>query len=153
MFIGPHGLGIYQDEETRIALEKSISKKDLRVIPVLLPGGKRETRESELPPFLRRLSWVEFGADPLDPEALRRLVCGINNSIPGPGDKTLDQPTGICPYRGLQVIREQDRVFFFGRETLVQRLMARLKSERFLALNSGLFLFLKSFSRFDIITS
>ena len=58
VFIGPSGLGIYQNEETRIALEKSISKNDLRVIPALLPGGKREIKESELPPFLRRLSWV-----------------------------------------------------------------------------------------------
>jgi WD40 repeat protein len=133
VFIGPPGLGIYQNEETRIALEKSISKKELRVIPVLLPGGKRETKESELPPFLRRLSWVEFDDDPLDPDSLRRLECGIKNISPGPGGKPLDPQPGICPYRGLEVFREQDRAFFFGRESLVQRLMARLKSDRFLA--------------------
>jgi len=92
VFIGPSGLGIYQNEETRIALEKSISKKNLRVIPVLLPGGKRETKESELPPFLRRLSWVEFDDDPLDPDSLRRLVCGIKNLSPGPGTKPMVPP-------------------------------------------------------------
>jgi WD40 repeat protein len=134
VFIGPSGLGDYQEEEMYVALEKSIAKKDLRVIPVLLPGGKRETRESELPPFLRRLSWVEMGADTLEPEALHRLVCGIKNITPGPSDKPGVSPTDICPYRGLEVFREQDRHLFFGRESLVQRLMTRLKKDRFLAL-------------------
>lgn len=90
IFVGPSGLGTYQNEEARIALEKSISKKDIRVIPVLLPGGKRKTKESELPPFLRQLSWVEFGDDFLDPEALWRLECGIKNINPGPGVKTME---------------------------------------------------------------
>jgi Leucine-rich repeat (LRR) protein len=110
IFIGPTGLGIYQNEEARIALEKSISKKDLRVIPVLLSGGKRETRESELPPFLRRLSWVEFGADLLDPEALRLLVCGIKNISPGPGVNALgDRQSSIGMAEDIKIIEQIEK--------------------------------------------
>ncbi|NIN34392.1 MAG: TIR domain-containing protein, partial [Gammaproteobacteria bacterium] len=133
VFIGPHGIGNYQNEEMRIALEKKIVNRGIRVIPVLLPEGKRETNECELPSFLRRLSWVEFDTGVRDTGALHRLVCGILGTSPGPGEKEITQPPGKCPYRGLEVFREEDRQYFFGRETLVQRLLARLKSKRFLA--------------------
>ena len=38
-----------------------------------------------------------------------------------------------CPFRGLEVFRSEDRNFFFGRETLVQKLTERLASHPFLA--------------------
>jgi WD40 repeat protein len=38
-----------------------------------------------------------------------------------------------CPFRGLYPFRPEDNEFFFGREALVSRLLARLSQERFLA--------------------
>lgn len=44
------------------------------------------------------------------------------------------QIVSICPYRNLDVFNEEDAVFFFGRERVVQKLLESLKREpRFLA--------------------
>ena len=40
---------------------------------------------------------------------------------------------GRQPFRGLSPFRAEDREFFFGRETLVQALLAKLKADNFLA--------------------
>jgi hypothetical protein len=64
-------------------------------------------------------------------DALHRLVCGIKGISPGRDKKAIQ--TDICPFRGLEVFREQDSRFFFGREAVVQRLMDKLDTSRFLA--------------------
>ncbi|BCX05899.1 MAG: hypothetical protein KatS3mg053_3837 [Candidatus Roseilinea sp.] len=43
-------------------------------------------------------------------------------------------PDEPCPYRGLDAFREANSAFFFGRERLVDELLARLQHERLLAL-------------------
>jgi hypothetical protein len=119
VFLGPNGMGSWQNEEMRLALEKRVSNKTIRVVPVLLPGAKREEKESKLPGFLRRLTWVEFSSDWQEPETLRRLVCGIKGIAPGREAQELvadDTHSDECPFRGLEVFREQDRHFFFGRD-------------------------------------
>jgi hypothetical protein len=115
VFIGPSGFGPYQNEETRIALEKSLTEKDIRVIPVLLPGGKRETRESILPPFLRRLSWIEFSDSPIGPEALHRLVSGIKNISPGPGETDFSPVTFFISKSSKE--KRKNSIKFFNQET------------------------------------
>lgn len=115
----------------RSALDERVSKKSIRVVPVLLPGATRPQKESELPSFLRRLTWVEFRKNWKEEDALHRLICGIKGIPPGrAGGETL---TDVCPYRGLEVFREEDRRFFYGRDAVTQRLMDRLNSSRFLA--------------------
>jgi WD40 repeat protein/DNA-binding SARP family transcriptional activator len=44
-----------------------------------------------------------------------------------------DQDVASNPYKGLQPFRQQDAGDFFGRETLIKRLVARLATSRFLA--------------------
>jgi hypothetical protein len=60
VFLGPKGIGPWQNEEMRTAIEERVSKQTIRVVPVLLPGAVRPGQESKLPRFLRRLTWVDF---------------------------------------------------------------------------------------------
>ena len=85
VFLGPNGLGPWENEEMRTALDERVSDKSLRVIPVLLPGANPKDRNT-LPRFLRRLTWVDFRSGIDDREALRRLVAGIRGEAPGRGD-------------------------------------------------------------------
>ncbi|UCH97554.1 MAG: TIR domain-containing protein, partial [Candidatus Aminicenantes bacterium] len=132
VFLGPNGIGPWQNEEMRSALAERVSTKTIRVIPVLLPGAVRPGQESNLPWFLRRLAWVVFQQNRDEEDALHRLVCGIKGVRPG-RDAKITEESDICPYRGLEVFREQDQYFFFGREAVVQRLMDKLNTSRFLA--------------------
>jgi WD40 repeat protein len=84
VFLGPGGIGAWQNEEMRSALETRVRDKSSRVIPVLLPGSF-EPQTEELPRFLRRLTWVDFRKDLDDEDAFRRLVSGIRGEAPGPG--------------------------------------------------------------------
>jgi hypothetical protein len=54
-----------------------------RVIPVLLPGAKRES----LPALLVNTTWVEFRGSIDDSDAFHRLVGGIRGVMPGPGEQ------------------------------------------------------------------
>jgi WD40 repeat protein len=84
VFVGPTGLGPWQNEEMRSALEDRVRNKAFRVIPVLLPGSL-EPQGEKLPRFLRRLTWVDFRAGLEDEEAFLRLIHGIRGTSPGPG--------------------------------------------------------------------
>lgn len=60
VFLGASGIGAWQNEEMRVALAEQVTHGGLRVVPVLLPRADRPRKESELPAFLRRLTWVRF---------------------------------------------------------------------------------------------
>ncbi len=136
-FIGEGEPAPWHNEEMRAALNEMVTKGSIRVVPVLLPGAKRQEKESMLPMFLRLRTWVEFKKVWNEPDALHRLVCGIK-AIPPGIDKTVHATAPVgqiqCPFRGLEVFREEDREFFFGREAVVQRLMGLLNRSRFLAI-------------------
>lgn len=81
VFLGPNGMGCWQDMEYQAALQRSVEHSDakgsatVRLIPVLLPGLEREP---ELPVFLRNLHHVDLrdgGSD--NREGMRRLVDAI----------------------------------------------------------------------------
>jgi len=82
VFLGPSGIGSWQNEEMRSALDSRLEKKILRVIPVLLPQAKRENN-NRLPLFLSRLTWVDFRETLDDNDAFHRLVSGIRGTKPG----------------------------------------------------------------------
>jgi hypothetical protein len=125
VFVGPSGLGPWQDEEMRVAIDRRVQDKDKRVIPVLLPGAERPERSS-LPTFLAATTWVEFRDSIDDQDAWYRLLCGIRGLEPGsgPGQAFYE---GQCPYRGLRVFDVEDAPFFFGREALVQWLLNEVR--------------------------
>jgi hypothetical protein len=127
VFVGPSGLGPWQNEEMRAAIDWRVreSGRRFRVIPVLLPGAERAERSS-LPTFLAATTWVEF-RDSLDnADAFHRLICGIRGVEPGPGPGRAIYE-GQCPYRGLRVFDVNDAAFFFGREALVQWLFNEVR--------------------------
>ncbi len=132
VFLGPHGISAWQHTEMRSAVDSRVSENSMRVLPVLLPRAVRPGRESELPRFLRDHTWVVFKETWQEEETLRRLVCGIEGKEPGPSPIEIEIEEGECPFRGLEIFREQDRRFFFGREVLAQRLLAKLEHSRFL---------------------
>ena len=140
VFIGPGGLGNWHHEEMRCAIDRRVGDREraFRVIPVLLPGVERPER-SKLPGFLVATTWVEFRDSLDDPEAFRRLVCGIRGVKPGagPGGAAFE---GRCPYRGLELFDVEHAPLFFGREALTEWLLDALKRKppgaenRFLAI-------------------
>jgi formylglycine-generating enzyme required for sulfatase activity len=86
VFLGPGGMGPWQNEEMRAGLAERVKAEEFRVIPVLLPGSF-EPRKEELPRFLRRLTWVDFRTGLQDEDAFHRLLSGIQGTAPGPGGK------------------------------------------------------------------
>ena len=90
VFVGPSGLGPWQNEEMRAAIDRWVSetKSRFRVIPVLLPGAKRAERSS-LPTFLVATTWVQF-RNSLDDEAPCTgsfAVFGVLNPVPVPAQQ------------------------------------------------------------------
>jgi signal transduction histidine kinase len=125
VFIGPRGIGPWEHEEMRAAIEQRVADRAFRVIPVLLPGAERGER-GRLPAFLTRATWVEFRESLDDADAFHRLVAGIKGIAPGRGpDEVVYE--GVCPYRGLQVFEEEHAPFFFGREAATEWLVNDLR--------------------------
>src|SRR6202043_2438311 len=60
VFLGPEGLGPWQREEMSVAINRRVcdSEQRFRVIPVLLPGAKRES----LSAFLLNTTWSDSAA-------------------------------------------------------------------------------------------
>ncbi|MBC8876079.1 MAG: SpoIIE family protein phosphatase [Planctomycetes bacterium] len=119
VFVGPSGLGPWQNEEMRVAISRRVSdtSRSFRVIPVVLPGARREHRK-RLPAFLVAATWVEFAENLDEEEAFHRLECGIRGIVPGPSPNEVLYP-GECPYRGLRVFDAEHARFFFGRESQI----------------------------------
>lgn len=97
VFLGPGGIGPWQNEEMRAALQKRVGQDGFRVIPVLLPDASGPSLR-ELPPFLARLTWVDFrGPEGLgDEAAFRNLVAGIRGHAPGPDEAGPDGTTTVA---------------------------------------------------------
>ena len=81
VFLGPAGIGPWQNEEMRRSLDVRVKNNKRRVVPVLLPGISKPD-ENDLPGFLKRLTWVDFQAGLDDETAFRRLVAGIQGKEP-----------------------------------------------------------------------
>jgi hypothetical protein len=128
MFLGPSGLGPWQNEELQVAIDTRVRDRDFHVIPVLLPGAERPRRGQVAQlEFLINASWVEFLKTLDDPNEFRRLVWGITGKKPeGPAEFPYQD---ICPYRGLEAFRREHAKFFFGRESLTGWLVSALRRE------------------------
>lgn len=125
VFLGAEGFGRWQNEEMRVAVEARVLDKPKQVIPVLLPDAS----EDDLPPFLRRLGYVDFRAGPDDSDAFHRLVSAVGGVAPGPGPApgAAPAPPGdrrSNPFHASLAVRDGTR--FVGRRTELRRLREHL---------------------------
>lgn len=96
--IGPAGIGPWQNEEMRSALDTRVHKRGYRVIPLLLPGA--DLQKHPLPRFLSRLAWVDFRRGVDDADALGRLLAGIRGQTPKPDDVGAPPSQSETPLQG-----------------------------------------------------
>ena len=109
VFLGPGTMGAWQQREKHLALDRQAHDDGrLPVIPVLLPPAEPVLG------FLGLNTWIDLRSGVDDPVKLGGLLAAIRGEPPGPAFDAAH--TGVCPYRGLQVFREEDSLFFFGRE-------------------------------------
>ncbi|HUS40837.1 MAG TPA: SUMF1/EgtB/PvdO family nonheme iron enzyme, partial [Pirellulales bacterium] len=124
VFIGPSGIGNWQQKEVRLAIERQIGE-GRRVVPVLLPSAPR--LEKDLAPnFLLDNTWVDFRKSLDDNTAYHALRCGIQGQRPGEGPESA-VCRGECPYPGLVHFDISDARLFFGRENRTQWLLEELR--------------------------
>lgn len=71
VFIGPSGIGPWEDMEMRAFLEQ-FARRKIRIGPVLLPGCPKKPR---LPIFMESFGWVDFRT--ADPDPMSQLIWGI----------------------------------------------------------------------------
>jgi len=127
VFIGRE-LGGWQKREMWFALDRQVRMEKqgctFPVIPVLLPGA-------ELTPcFLFLSTWIDLRGGPdglVAAEALDALDRAIEARAAPPlhedsDFRTVEHSAVICPYRGLQIFREEDTAFFAGRNAFVSHL-------------------------------
>ena len=120
VFIGRE-LSEWQKREMWFALARQADEQKqgraFPVIPVLLPGADLT------PGFLFNNTWIDLrgGLDGVAAaEALDAFERAINSTQPA---QAAERATVICPYRGLQVFREEDAAFFFGRKAFTDQLL------------------------------
>jgi ribosomal protein S6 len=83
VFVGKDGIGPWQDEEMRVAIQQRVKgAAGFRVIPVILPTAS--VNALHLPAFLTATTWVRFENGLDDPDAFHRLLSGIRGVEPGP---------------------------------------------------------------------
>jgi hypothetical protein len=133
VFVGPQGLGPWQQREKYLALSRQVRQPDFPVIPVLLPGADPALG------FLKQNTWVDLRQRPDDPLSLEILQAAVRGEPPGPDLKERVQATlaTVCPYRGLRPFREEDAPFFFGREACIARLTQAVCCQALVAVGGG----------------
>ncbi|WP_316368099.1 nSTAND1 domain-containing NTPase [Candidatus Thiodiazotropha sp. CDECU1] len=125
VFVGSDRLNPWQHEEVRTAINRAVRERsEFRLIPVLLPGVKTQPGESELPEGIMNRHWVQFKTSVDEEDAWRRLISGLQGREPG---LPLEGETGPCPYRGIGVFNVDDADNFYGRRSITDSILARLR--------------------------
>ncbi len=81
---------------------------------------------------------VELAGTGIIPDIWLSAVQGVIEVIPGKLgslgiDKSAQFDLGLCPYMGLRAFGEEDAPYFYGRESLTQKLLYELSQQAFLA--------------------
>src|SRR6185295_11596271 len=131
VFVGPKGIGSWEDLEYKLATDRMAKDRAFRVFLVLLPGLPEPFDTSTLPPFLSTRTWVDLRKGVADQRSFQTLINAVKRVASGPETPIMPRDD-VCPYQGLRAFDEKHAEFFFGREGDVQRLVEKLKSTRFL---------------------
>jgi len=110
VLLGPRGLGNTQQHERELASMRQTCDPTFPIVPVILP----ETTIDPPFDFLRAPTWIDFShvTSVFDaPDRLEDLLTAIR----GEGTPAEAAHEAVCPYRGLDVFREEDSTLFFGR--------------------------------------
>lgn len=117
VFIGRHGLGIWQKREMYFALDRQVEaereNRSFPVIPVLLEGADLGAG------FLFLNTWVDL-RDLADAASIDTLILAVDGTAPA---DRVEAPYVVCPYRGLRAFREEDAGFFHGRQPYIEGLL------------------------------
>ena len=128
VFIGSE-LGGWQKREMWFALDRQVREekegRPFPVIPVLLHGADLT------PGFLFLNTWIDLRGgldDVFTAEALSAFERAIKATEPvrdreDSAARVMERAAVICPYRGLQIFREEDAAFFAGREAFAKQLL------------------------------
>ena len=128
--LGPHGMGTWQQRERDLLLirEGRDPSASFGVIPVFLPGADPGLD------FLANNTWVDLRPGVDDAQTLDLLAAAIRGEPPSALlERTRQAAALVCPYRGLEVFREEDASFFFGREAFVAALCSAVASRPLVA--------------------
>ena len=128
--LGPHGMGTWQQRERDLLLirEGRDPSASFGVIPVFLPGADPGLD------FLANNTWVDLRPGVDDAQTLDLLAAAIRGEPPSALlERTRQAAAQVCPYRGLEVFREEDASFFFGREAFVAALCSAVASRPLVA--------------------
>ncbi len=130
MFIGPHGMGRWQQRERAWGQNREVEVETYSFIPVLLPGCE--------PPlgFMKNFMWVDLRDNPADLRQLDALAAAIRGEPVNPDEAPLRREA-ICPYRGLLAFREEDSEFFFGRQKYTDDLVELVQHHSMVAVTGA----------------
>lgn len=128
VFLGPNGMGRWQQREQYLALDRQARTPNFSVIPVVLPNADPALG------FLSLNTWVDLRRGS-DDRSLALLIAAIQGKPPGPDLQRQMATTlaSICPYRGLRFFREEDAAFFFGRDAFIERLVGAVDQHALVA--------------------
>lgn len=126
VYVGKSGVRHWVDQEVWVALDRSTKERDFRLIPVLGEGVNPE----QLPLFLQQYHWLDLRAGWTNAGQFKALLEGATGTR-AQGVSLL--PPGKSPFRGLQFFDVEDSLLFFGRETEIQDLLNKLRTDSFLA--------------------
>lgn len=132
VFVGPQGIGNWEELEYKLATDRMAKDRSFRVFLVLLPGLPEPFDPNGLPPFLRIRTWVDLRRGIEDARSFQSLINAIKGLPLGP-ERPVEPRDDVCPYRGLQAFEEEHAELFFGREGDIQRIVEKLKVTRFMA--------------------
>jgi formylglycine-generating enzyme required for sulfatase activity/energy-coupling factor transporter ATP-binding protein EcfA2 len=130
VFLGPQGLGSWQQREKELALDRQARDESFPVIPVLLPGSEPALE------FLSLNTWVDL-RDGIDNLEVLKILAGTARGEGHPGllleERTVAVRATVCPFRGLSYFREEDSPFFYGREEFSERLAREVNRRQLVA--------------------
>jgi formylglycine-generating enzyme required for sulfatase activity len=110
-------MGSWQQREHYLALDRQAQDAAFGVIPVILPNADPALG------FLSLNTWVDLRNGVDDAASMDLLAAAVRGQSPAELlERTRKAAAAICPYRGLEVFREEDAPFFFGREAFTEDL-------------------------------